>query len=103
MLDEEYAKDTAFQGRIAHGMLAAGFISAVMAMQLPGPGSIYREQTLRFVSPVRIGDTITATAEIIEIGSKRKSAKLKTICTNQKGAVVLEGVASVFLPRKKRR
>ncbi len=102
-IDEEYAKDTAFQGRIAHGMLAAGFISAVMAMQLPGPGSIYREQTLCFVAPVRIGDTITATAEIIEIGSKRKSAKLRTTCTNQNGSVVLEGVASVFLPRKKRK
>ncbi len=102
-VDEEYAKDTAFQGRIAHGMLAAGFISAAMAMKLPGPGAIYREQTLRFVSPVRIGDTVTATVEIIEIGNRRKSAKLKTTCTNQKGSVVLEGVASVFLPRKKRR
>jgi 3-hydroxybutyryl-CoA dehydratase len=101
-IDEEYAARTAFGGRIAHGMLAAGFIGAVMAMKLPGPGAIYREQTLTFLAPVRIGDTITARAEIVEIGSKRKSAKLKTTCINQNGVVVLEGMASVLLPRKRR-
>ncbi len=101
-IDEEYAARTAFGGRIAHGMLAAGFISAVMAMKLPGPGAIYQEQTLKFTAPVRIGDTITATAEILEIGPKRKSAKLKTTCINQRGVVVCEGIASVLLPRKKR-
>lgn len=101
-IDEEYAKKTVFGGRIAHGMLIAGFISAVMAMKLPGPGTIYREQTLTFLAPVRIGDTVTATVEIIELGSKRKTAKLKTTCFNQNGVVVLEGHASVILPRKRR-
>ena len=97
-IDEEYARETVFEGRIAHGMLTAGFISAVLGMKLPGPGAIYREQTLNFLAPVKIGDTITATAEVIEIGNKRKTATLKTTCTNQAGATVLEGVAIVNLP-----
>lgn len=101
-IDEEYAKGTAFAGRIAHGMLSAGFIGTVLAMKLPGPGSIYKEQTLTFLAPVRIGDTVTATVEIIELGSKRKTARLKTTCSNQNGVIVLEGHASVALPRKRR-
>lgn len=98
-LDEEYAKQTVFGTRIAHGMLSAGYISAVLGMKLPGPGAVYMEQTLTFLAPVRIGDTITATAEVAEIGAKRKTAKLKTTCTNQDGVVVLEGVATISLPR----
>lgn len=101
-MDEEYARQTPFGGRIAHGMLCAGLVSAVMGMKLPGPGAIYQGQTLSFLAPVRIGDTITATAEIIEIGPKKKSAQLKTTCINQNGVAVLEGVASVLLPRKRR-
>ncbi len=98
-LDEEYAKQTVFGTRIAHGMLSAGYISAVLGMKLPGPGAVYMEQSLTFLAPVRIGDTITATAEVAEIGAKRKTAKLKTTCTNQDGVVVLEGVATISLPR----
>jgi 3-hydroxybutyryl-CoA dehydratase len=101
-MDEEYARQTPFGGRIAHGMLCAGLVGAVMGMKLPGPGAIYQGQTLSFLAPVRIGDTITATAEIIEIGAKKKSAQLKTTCINQNGVAVLEGVASVLLPRRKR-
>lgn len=101
-MDEEYAKGTFFGGRIAHGMLTAGFISAVLGMKLPGPGAIYEEQTLAFTAPVRIGDTITATVEIVELGEKRKRARLKTTCSNQEGTIVLNGYASVRLPRKRK-
>ncbi len=101
-IDEEYAKDTVFQGRVAHGMLIAGFISTVIGMKLPGPGTIYREQSLSFHNPVRIGDTITARVEIVEIDEKGKSAKLQTTCSNHKGVVVIDGYATVFLPRRKR-
>lgn len=100
-IDEEYARDTVFGTRIAHGMLTAGFISAVIAMKLPGPGVIYMEQTLTFLAPVRIGDTVTATVEVVELGEKKKTARLKTTCTNQSGTIVLDGYASVSLPRKK--
>ncbi len=98
-LDEEYAKQTVFGTRIAHGMLSAGYISSVLGMKLPGPGAVYMGQTLTFLAPVKIGDIITATAEVIEIGPKRKTAKLKTTCTNQDGIVVLEGEATISLPR----
>lgn len=101
-LDEDYAKQTVFGTRIAHGMLSAGYISAVLGMKLPGPGAVYMEQTLTFLAPVRIGDTITATAEVTEIGEKRKTAKLKTTCTNQDGVVVLKGIATISLPRHMR-
>ena len=101
-LDEEYAKQTVFGTRIAHGMLSAGYISAVLGMKLPGPGAVYMGQTLTFLAPVRIGDTITATAEVTEIGAKRKTAKLKTTCTNQDGVIVLEGIATISLPRHMR-
>lgn len=101
-LDEEYAKQTVFGTRIAHGMLSAGYISAVLGMKLPGPGAVYMEQTLTFLAPVRIGDTITATVEVAEIGEKRKTAKLNTTCTNQDGVVVLKGIANISLPRHMR-
>ena len=65
-INEEYARGTFFKNRIAHGMLTAGFISAVIGMQLPGPGTIYMGQTLKFLAPVRIGDTVTARVEVID-------------------------------------
>ncbi len=98
-LDEDYARQTVFGTRIAHGMLSAGYISAVLGMKLPGPGAVYMKQTLTFLAPVKIGDVITTTVEVIEIGPKRKTAKLKTHCTNQDGVVVLEGEATISLPR----
>jgi 3-hydroxybutyryl-CoA dehydratase len=98
-LDEAYAAGTRFGGRIAHGMLAAGFISAVLGAQLPGPGAIYLSQTLRFRRPVRIGDEVVARAEISEIDAARARVTLKTTCAVA-GEVVVEGEAVVIAPRR---
>jgi 3-hydroxybutyryl-CoA dehydratase len=95
-VDEAAAAKTRFGGRIAHGMLSAGLVSAAIGNRLPGPGSIYLGQTLRFTLPVRIGDTITATITVTEILPKRR-LKLSTICTNQNGEKVLDGEATVML------
>ena len=98
-MNEEYAKNTAFKTRIAHGMLSAGFISAVLGTQLPGPGTIYLNQDLRFTKPVHFGDTITATITVEELVKEKNRAILKTVCTNQDGDVVVEGVAKVMPPK----
>jgi len=98
-LDDAYASLTPFGGRIAHGMLAAGFISAVLGMQLPGPGAIYLSQTLRFRRPVRIGDEVVACAEVSEIDLARGRVTLKTRCTVA-GEVVVDGEALVIAPRR---
>lgn len=98
-VNESYAQKTPFQTRIAHGMLSAGLISSVLGTKLPGPGTIYMNQELSFTKPVFIGDTICAEVEIIEI-IKRKIAKLKTRCTNQEGAIVVDGIATVMLPKE---
>ncbi len=95
-IDEAAAAKSRFKGRIAHGMLSAGFISATIAGQLPGPGSIYLAQTLKFTAPVRIGDTVTSTVEIVELMSKNR-VRLATICRNQNGETVLEGEATVMV------
>ncbi len=97
-IDDEAAKRSPFGERIAHGMLSAGLISAVLGMKLPGPGVIYMSQSLRFVRPVKIGDTITARAEVIEVMTAKKRAKLATTCRNQNGEMVLEGEALVMVP-----
>ena len=97
-INEEYAKGTRFGGRIAHGMLSAGLISAVIGMQLPGPGIIYMGQTLKFLSPVRIGDTVTATVKVTSIDEQRRRAVLETTCTNQEGTLLISGEAKVLLP-----
>ena len=99
-INQAYAEKTKFKTRIAHGMLTAGFISTLLGTQLPGPGSIYLQQTLNFKAPVAFGDTITATVEVIEILIEKKRVRLKTICTNQEGTVVLDGEAIVSPPRK---
>jgi 3-hydroxybutyryl-CoA dehydratase len=98
-INETFAADTFFKGRIAHGMLSAGFISAVIGTKLPGPGAIYMSQSLRFTAPVRIGDTVTARAEVIEIIEEKHRVKLSTTCRKQDGTVVLEGEALVMAPR----
>jgi 3-hydroxybutyryl-CoA dehydratase len=98
-VNQEYAKNTLFKGRIAHGMLSAGLVSAVLGMQLPGPGTIYTGQTLKFLAPVHFGDTITATVEVIEKIVEKNRAILKTTCTNQEGKVILEGEATVMPPK----
>ena len=89
-----------FKNRIAHGMLTAGLVSAVLGMQLPGEGTIYMGQELSFKKPVYFGDTITATLEAVE-KIKDKILKLKTTCVNQNGEIVLEGMATVLPPPKK--
>ena len=98
-INEAYAETTFFKTRIAHGMLTAGFISAILGTQLPGPGTIYMRQELNFLAPVRIGDTITARAEVIEKDTQKGRVRLKTTCTNQKGVEVLSGEALVSPPR----
>ena len=100
-LNEAYAKGTFFKTRIAHGMLTAGFISSILGMQLPGPGTIYMRQSLSFLAPVRFGDTITARAEVVEVITEKNRVRLKTTCTNQDGTVVLDGEALVSPPKAK--
>ena len=98
-IDEAYAKGTFFKTRIAHGMLSAGFISAVIGTRLPGPGTVYMRQSLDFLAPVRIGDTVTATVEVIEKMEEKKRVRLRTTCVNQEGTRVLDGEALVSPPR----
>ena len=100
-INEAYAEKTFFKTRIAHGMLSAGFISAVLGNKLPGPGTIYMKQELNFLAPVRIGDTITARAEVIEMIVDKNRVRLKTTCSNQEGKVVLDGEALVSPPKVK--
>ena len=98
-VDEEYARRTFFGTRIAHGLLTAGFISAVLGCRLPGPGAVYMRQELSFLGPVRIGDTITARVEVLEIDREKGRARLLTTCDNQEGKRVLNGEALVS-PRR---
>ena len=93
------SEKTMFKGRIAHGMLSAGFISAVLGMYMPGPGTIYLGQELKFTKPVRFGDTVTATCTVSELLPEKNIAKLDTICTNQRGEVVVKGMATVMPPK----
>jgi len=98
-LDEVYAAATPFGGRIAHGMLCAGYISAVIGRELPGKGSVYVSQSLRFRRPVRIGDTVTARARITGIDTARARVTLATTCLVA-GKVVVDGEAEVIAPRR---
>lgn len=97
-LDSDYAATTRFGRRIAHGMLTAGLISAVLANDLPGPGTIYLSQSVAFKAPVFIDDTITVTVEVIAYREDKRITTLKTTCTNHDGVVVLEGEAVVIAP-----
>ncbi len=96
-LDEDYAASTRFGGRIAHGMLTAGLISAVLGTKLPGPGAIYLSQTLRFKAPVRIGDTVVARATVQDVDMAKKRVTLACVCTVA-GATVADGEAVVMVP-----
>ena len=98
-LNEEYARGSIFKERIAHGMLAAGLITKVMGTQLPGPGTIYMSQSLRFRAPVRIGDTVTAVVEITAMNEAKHRVTLRTVCL-VKGEPVLEGEALVAVPSR---
>lgn len=97
-LDDAYAATTSFGRRIAHGMLSAGIISAVLGNDLPGPGTIYLGQELKFKAPVYIGDTLTATVELVKYREDKRIATFRTTCTNQDGVVVVEGEAVVIAP-----
>jgi 3-hydroxybutyryl-CoA dehydratase len=96
-LDEEFAKQTRFGKRIAHGMLSASLISAVIADELPGQGSVYLGQTLQFVAPVFPGDTVTARVTVTAIREDKPIVKLETVCTNQRDEVVIRGEATVLV------
>lgn len=98
-LDEEYAAATRFGRRIAHGMLGASLISTVLASELPGPGSVYLSQTLRFTAPVYLGDTVTARVTVKHVREDKPVVTLETVCTNQRGERVVEGEAVVLVPR----
>ncbi len=99
-LDEEYAKTTRFGRRIAHGMLTASLISAVLGNDLPGVGTIYLSQTVNFKAPVYLDDTITATVEVTAFREEKRIATLRTTCTNQDGVIVVEGEATVIAPKE---
>lgn len=94
-INEDFSKDTFFKGRIAHGILLAGFISTVVGCQLPGPGAIYISQELKFKAPARIGDTITAKATVLEVDQEKNRVVLQTTCTNQEDVLVVDGKAVV--------
>jgi 3-hydroxybutyryl-CoA dehydratase len=96
-LDDAYARTTRFGRRIAHGMIAAGLISATLANDLPGPGTVYLSQTLQFKAPVFPGDAITTTVEVKSIRPDKPIVTLATFCKNQDGKVVLEGEAVVLV------
>jgi 3-hydroxybutyryl-CoA dehydratase len=98
-LDADFAAGTVFGEPVAHGMLGASLISAVIGTRLPGPNSIYLGQELRFVAPVRYGDTLTATCEVVHKRDDKPILRLRTTVTNQEGQVVTEGEAVVKKPR----
>jgi acyl dehydratase len=96
-LDDDYAANTRFGRRIAHGMLVASTISAVLGEHLPGHGSIYLGQSIKFLKPVYIGDEITTRVEVIQLREDKPIATLRTTCTNQQDEVVIDGEAVVLL------
>lgn len=98
-INEEFARETMFEGRIAHGMLSAGFISTVFGMRLPGPGAIYVSQNLKFKAPVRIGDTVTAHVEVTELLPEKNRAVFHTTCTVG-NKVVMDGEATLMVPSR---
>lgn len=98
-MNEDYAAGTFFKSRIAHGMLTASFISTVLGTRLPGPGCIYLSQNLRFLAPVRIGDTVKALARVASLDMTRRRAQFACHC-EVNGKIVVEGEAMVFVPSR---
>jgi 3-hydroxybutyryl-CoA dehydratase len=98
-LDEAYAAKTIFKRPIAHGMLTAGYISAVFGMELPGPGAIYVSQTLNFRAPVRTGDRVVAKVRVMELYPRKRRARFACVCSVE-GTVVLEGEAVLMVPAR---
>lgn len=99
-VNQKQSEQTIFKGRIAHGILVSGLISTCLGMYLPGPGTIYMGQQLKFTAPVYIGDTITAEVEVVETNLEKNRIKVKTTCTNQNGKMVIDGEALVMPPKK---
>ena len=99
-LDDAYAQDTIFEGRIAHGMLTAGLVSAVIGEQLPGHGTVYMGQTLKFLAPVRPGDMVRAEVTVTGIDMTKRRVQLACECTVE-GRKVLVGEATVLAPSRK--
>ena len=97
-LDEDYARQTIFEKRVAQGMLGAGLLSGVLGCQFPGTGTIYLSQTLKFLKPIFIGDEITLRLEVLEIINAKNRVRLETEFTNQKGEAVITGEALVAPP-----
>src|SRR5262245_36805349 len=98
-LDADYAAETIFKEPIAHGMLTAGYISAVFGMELPGPGAIYVSQTLNFRGPVKVGDRVVAKVRVVELYPAKRRARFECTCTVD-GKVVLEGEAVLMVPTR---
>jgi 3-hydroxybutyryl-CoA dehydratase len=99
-LDQSYAEKTTFKGRIAHGLVSVGLLSTVLGNILPGHGTIYLSQEVKFLAPVKIGDTLTARVEVIERVPEKNRAKFRTTCMNQDGKEVVDGAAWVMPPKK---
>ncbi len=98
-LNDEFARETMFKGRIAHGMLSASLISTVFGTKMPGPGCIYMSQTLRFKAPVRPGDTVTARVTVVELKPEKKQARFDCVCLVN-GKAVLDGEAIILVPSR---
>jgi 3-hydroxybutyryl-CoA dehydratase len=96
-LDEEFAQTSRFGRRIAHGMLGASLISAVLGTELPGTGSIYLSQTLQFLGPVYIGDVVTARVTVTKVRQDKSIVTLETVCENQRGETIIRGEAVVLV------
>ena len=97
--DEAYAKNTIFKGRIAHGVLSLSYLSTVLGMKMPGPGTIFLSQTSRFKAPVRIGDTVTAICTVREVFPEKRRVIFDCVC-KVKDTVVMEGDATVMTPQR---
>jgi len=98
-LNHEFASETLFEGRVAHGMLTASFISTVIGTKLPGPGCIYVSQDLRFKAPVKVGDTVTAECTVTRLIPDKRMIEMATVCT-VRGGMVLEGRATILVPSR---
>ena len=98
-LNHEFASETMFEGRIAHGMLTASFISTVIGTKMPGAGCIYVSQNLRFKAPVRSGETVTATCTVTKLIPEKRLIELKTVCTVS-GKSVVDGEATIMVPTR---
>ena len=97
-LDQAYAEKTIFKGRIAHAILSVGILSTILGTVLPGHGTIYLSQEVKFLAPVRIGDTITAKVEVMELIPEKNRVKFRTTCINQEGKIVVDGTAWAMPP-----